>query len=160
MTQANGRWLIFVSIVLALWLNIFPLPEWGRSVRPEWVAMVLMYWVIALPERVGITVSWLVGLIQDVIEGCVLGQHAFAYAVLAYLALILYQRLRMFTVLQQTGVIFLFVGLNQLLGNWVQTLTGTVSPNLLFLLPALVSAIVWPFLAFILRGLQRSYRVV
>jgi rod shape-determining protein MreD len=78
---------------------------------------------------------------------------------LAYLSLILYQRLRMYTPLQQAGVVFILIGLNQMLCHWVQTLTGTASPNLLFLLPALISALLWPVLSVFLRLLRRAYYV-
>ncbi|MGK0499870.1 MAG: rod shape-determining protein MreD [Oceanicoccus sp.] len=148
---------VVVTLVLALLLAIVPLPTWAQWGRPEWVAMVLLYWVIALPEKVGITVAWFVGLIQDVVVGAPIGQHAFALAILAYLALILYQRLRMYTPVQQAAVIFVLIGLNQMLGHWIQTISGTMSPNLLFLLPALVSALLWPILAVFLRLLRRAY---
>ena len=159
LNPANGRWVILLTFLVALWLSIVPLPLWAQWGRPALVAMVLIYWVIALPERVGIGVAWLVGLAQDIVEGIPLGHNAFALAVLAYLALILYQRLRMFTPVQQAAVIFVLIGLNQLLSHWVQTLTGTVSPNLLFLLPALVSALLWPFLSAFLRLVRRAYYV-
>lgn len=159
LNRANGRWVIALSLITALWLAILPLPLWAQSGRPELVAMVLLYWVIALPERVGIGVAWMVGFVQDILEGAPLGQHAFALAVLAYLALILYQRLRMFTPVQQASVIFVLIGINQLLCHWVQTIGGTDSPNLLFLLPALVSALMWPLLSVFLRVLRRAYYV-
>lgn len=159
LNQANGHWVIAVTLAIAMLLNIVPLPLWAQWGRPEFVAMVLIYWVIALPERVGIIIAWSVGLLQDIVDGAPLGQNALALAVLAYVSLLLYQRLRMYTPLQQAGVVFVLVGLNQLLCNWVQTLTGTVSPNLLFLLPALVSALLWPLLAEFLRLLRRVYYV-
>jgi rod shape-determining protein MreD len=148
---------VVVTLVLALLLAIVPLPTWAQWGRPEWVAMVLLYWVIALPEKVGITVAWFVGFIKDVVVGAPIGQHAFALAILAYLALILYQRLRMYTPVQQAAVIFVLIGLNQMLGHWIQTISGTMSPNLLFLLPALVSALLWPILAVFFRLLRRAY---
>lgn len=158
-SRGHARWVIVFSLIVAQLLNILPLPLWAQWGRPELVALVLIYWVIALPERVGITLAWVVGLVQDIVEGAPLGQNALALAILAYLALLLYQRLRMFTPLQQAGVIFMLVGLNQLLCNWVQTLTGTVSPNLLFLMPALISALIWPLLSEFLRLVRRYYAV-
>lgn len=155
----SGRWVILLTLMGALLLSIVPLPLWATSGRPELVAMVILYWVIALPQRVGIGVAWAVGLLQDIVQGTPLGQHAFALSVLAYLALILYQRLRMYGPVQQAAVIFILIGMNQLLCNWVQTLTGTHSPNLLFLLPALVSALLWPLLSAFLRLLRRTYYV-
>lgn len=159
LSPGNAGWVIALSLVVAELFNVFPLPFWAQWGRPEMVALVLIYWVIAIPERVGIIVAWLVGLTQDIVEGAPLGQNALALAVLAYLALLLYQRLRMYTPLQQAGVIFMLVGLNQILCNWVQTLTGAVTPDMLFLLPALVSALIWPLLSEFLRLIRRAYAV-
>jgi rod shape-determining protein MreD len=156
---AQGRMVIFFTLVAALLLSILPLPLWAQWGRPEWVAMVLLYWVMALPERVGIGIAGLAGLALDIVEGAPLGQNMFALGVLTYLVLILYQRLRMYNPLQQSAVIFVLVGLNQLLCHWVQTLIGTPSPNLLFILPALVSAMIWPWLLIFLRFLRRHYYV-
>lgn len=158
-SEGHGWWVIVLTLLVALLLSVMPLPLWAQWGRPEFVAIVLLYWVIALPQRVGIIVAWVVGLAQDIVEGVPLGQNALALAVLAYVALLLYQRLRMYTPLQQAGVIFVLVGLNQLLCNWVQTMTGTVSPNLQFLLPAVVSALLWPIVSEFLRLLRRAYHV-
>lgn len=159
LTQSSGGWVIIVSLIVAQLLNVLPVSLWAQWGRPELVTMVLLYWIIALPERVGIGFSWMVGLVQDIVEGAPLGQNALALAIVAYLALLLYQRLRMFTPIQQAGLIFMLVGLNQLLCNWVQTLTGTVSPDMLFMLPALVSALLWPLLSEFLRLIRRAYAV-
>jgi rod shape-determining protein MreD len=77
----------------------------------------------------------------------------------ALLSLTLYQRLRVFSVLQQAGTVFVLVGINQLVCQWVQNLEGVGSPELLFLLPAVSSALLWPFVLHILRGLRRYYVV-
>ena len=159
MQSASGMWVIVASLLLALLLSIVPMPLWAQWGRPEWVAMVLIYWVIALPERVGIVVAWGTGFLLDIVEGAPLGQHAFALSVVAYLSLILYQRLRMFAPWQQAGVVFVLIGLNQMLCHWVQTLSGAASPNLLFLLPALVSALLWPWIVVILRFCRRQFYV-
>lgn len=157
--SGHGQPVIVLTILAAVLLSIIPLPQWAIWGRPELLAMVLIYWIVALPARVGIGMAWLAGLLQDVVEGLPLGQNALALSVLAYLSLILYQRLRMFTPIQQAMVIFVLIGLHQLINNWVQTLTGTISPDLLFLLPALVSALLWPLLAELLHSLRRSYSV-
>lgn len=157
--QGSGHWIIIITLLAAVMLSILPMPLWAQWGRPAIVAMVLIYWVIALPEHIGIGVAWTVGLLQDIVVGTPLGQNALALSVVAYLALILYQRLRMFTPVQQAVVVFVLIGLNQLLCHWIQTLTGTVSPNLLFLLPALISALLWPVLSVFLRLLRRNYYV-
>jgi rod shape-determining protein MreD len=159
MQSSEGLWVIALTVIAALWLSIIPMPEWALWLRPAWVAMVVLYWVLALPNRVGVAAAWVSGLLLDIVAGAPLGQNALALAVLAYITLLLYQRLRMFSRWQQAGVIFVLIGMNQMLGHWVQNLTGTASPNLLFLLPALISAALWPFIFILLRFIRRSFYV-
>jgi rod shape-determining protein MreD len=156
---SHGGWIILLTLLVAFWLSILPMPEWARWARPEWVALVVIYWVIALPHRMGVGMAWLTGLALDLVEGAPLGENALALAVIAYLALILYQRLRMYVPWQQSGVVFVLVGIDQLLCHWVQTMTAKATPTLMFLLPALVSALLWPSLFLLLRFLRRRFQV-
>lgn len=155
----SGTWVIVASFAVAFLLAVYPMPMSLRWARPEWVTLVLIYWVIALPQRVGIVVSFCVGLLLDVLEGSVLGQNALSLCVVAYLSLVLYQRLRVFNMLQQASVIFVMVGINQLVSQWVQNLTGVGAVSVLFLLPAFLSALLWPAVLTVLRGLRRRFRV-
>jgi rod shape-determining protein MreD len=155
----HAYWLIVASFFCALVLAVLPMPAWLTWGRPEWVALVLVYWVIALPHRVGLVTALGLGLLLDIAEGAVLGQNAFALVVLALLSLLLYQRLRVFSVIQQSAVVFVLVGINQMICQWVQNLEGAGAITLLFLLPAFSSALVWPFVLHLLRGLRRSFRV-
>ena len=77
--------------------------------------MVLIYWVMALPYRLGIGSAWCAGLLLDILEGSALGLNAISLVILAYVTLSLHQRMRMFTSLQQSGLIFALVGLNLML---------------------------------------------
>ena len=155
----HAYWVIVATLFAALVLALVPLPQWLLWARPEWVALTLIYWVIALPHRVGLVTALVMGVILDVVEGAVLGQNAFALAVVALLSLTLYQRLRVFSLAQQAGVVFVLVGINQLVCNWVQNLEGAGTGSLLFLLPAFSSALLWPVVLHILRTLRRNYRV-
>jgi len=80
--------------------------------------MVLIYWVMALPYRLGIGSAWCAGLLLDILEGSALGLNAISLVILAYVTLSLHQRMRMFTSLQQSGLIFALVGLNLMLCHW------------------------------------------
>ena len=155
----HAYWLIVASFFCALVLAVLPMPAWLTWGRPEWVALVLVYWVIALPHRVGLVTALGLGLLLDIAEGAVLGQNGFALVVLALLSLLLYQRLRVFSVIQQSAVVFVLVGINQMICQWVQNLEGAGAITLLFLLPAFSSALIWPFVLHLLRGLRRSFRV-
>ena len=122
--------------------------------------MVLIYWTMALPYRVGIGSAFAVGLVLDVIEGSTLGVNALALVVVAYVALSLHQRMRMFSALKQSGLVLALVGLNLMLCKWLQIVSGqSVSSNLMFLMAAVISAVIWPSLFQLLRQIRRSFNV-
>jgi rod shape-determining protein MreD len=155
----QAYWVILATFVVALVLAVLPLPQWLLWARPEWLALALIYWTIALPQRVGVLTALSLGIAMDVLEGAVLGQNGFALVVVAVLALLLYQRLRVFSLLQQAGVVFVLIGIHQLICQWVQNLEGAGAQTSLFLLPALTSALLWPVVLHILRALRRHYEV-
>jgi len=155
----RGGWLIALSFLVAFFLTVFPLPMEVRWTRPDWAALVLIYWVLALPQRVGIVVAFVVGLCVDLLEGTMLGQHALALSLVAYLTLVLYQRLRQFNMLQQAFIVFVMVGVSQLTSQWLQSLSGVGSITPLFLVPAMLSALLWPATLLLLRRLRRAYGV-
>jgi rod shape-determining protein MreD len=157
--RGHGYHVIVLTFLVAYVLAVLPVPPWLQWGRPEWVALTLIYWCIALPQRVGIATGLLLGVGLDVLEGSLLGQNALALIVVALLSLILYQRLRVYSLWQQAGVVFMLVGINQLICQWVQNLEDISALPRLFLLPAFSSALLWPVVLHILRGLRRHYRV-
>ena len=158
--KAHAIWVIFLSFFIAYLLAIVPFPDWAMDYRPEWVPMVLIYWVMALPYRVGIGSAWVVGLFMDILEGSILGLHALSLVIIAYITLSLHLRLRMFSSLQQAGLVLALVGLNLMMCHWLQIVTGqSVASSLLFLMAALTSAVIWPSLFHLMRQIRRSFRV-
>lgn len=159
MQAANGSWVILLSLMVALLLSIVNLPLWLMSLRPEWVVLVVIYWVIALPQRVSVGIAWLAGLVLDVLEGLPMGVNAFALTVVAALAYVLHQRMRMFSFWQQSLMVFVLVGMNLMLTHWVKSLYAEVEAGLYFLTPALISAVIWPWVMIILRHCRRRFHV-
>jgi rod shape-determining protein MreD len=158
--RAHSIWVIVLSFLLAYLLAVVPFPEWAMDYRPEWVPMVLIYWVMALPYRIGIGSAWVIGMFLDILEGSVLGLNAIALVIIAYVTLSLHLRLRMYSSLQQACLVLALVGLNLMLCHWLQIISGqTVSSNLMFLLAALTSAVIWPSLFQLLRQVRRSFDV-
>ena len=155
----SGFWVIALTFLVALMLSAVPLPEWIQWGWPKWVAMVLIYWVIALPHRVGVSVGWIIGLFLDILQGSLLGQNALALSLVAYLAHSLHQRLRMYSVLQQSAMVLVLLGINQLICYWIQGLVGVRAQTLWFLLPTVVSTLLWPGMFGTLRGLRRQFNV-
>ncbi len=156
----QGLWVIVFTFALALVMAVLPLPQWLLWGRPEWVGLALIYWVIALPHRVGLFSALIAGLALDVMEGAVFGQNALSLVVVAALSLVLYQRLRLFNEWQQAAVVFVLVGINQLLCQWVENFTAAGARSALFMLPALSSALLWPVVLHSLRALRRYYQVL
>jgi rod shape-determining protein MreD len=158
--KPHATWVIFLTFSIAYLLAIVPFPDWAMNYRPEWVPMVLIYWVMALPYRVGIGWAWVVGLLLDILEGSILGVNALSLVILAYVTLSLHQRMRMFTTFQQSGLMLALIGLNVMICNWLQIITDqTVSTNLMFLMASVTSAIIWPSLFQLLRQIRRSFDV-
>ena len=155
----GGGSIILATFLVGFMLSQMPLPQMIEWFRPEWVVMILIYWTMALPERVGLGTAALVGLGLDIIKGSPLGLNVLSLLIISYLTLLLYKRLRMFPLVQQAVMVMVMVGINQLLFNWFHSWLGTRSDSLIFLLPALMSAVLWPWLFVILRGLRRTFRV-
>ena len=159
-TKHSGGWVIILSLIIAFMLTAMPLPEWFINWRPAWIAMVLIYWCMALPERVGIGVAWVSGMLLDVQQGTVLGQHALALAVLAYIAVKSYQRIRVFPLTQQAVLIGLYILLFQFIILWVKGMMGVPPQHWSFWMPALTSMILWPWVFIILRDFRRRFHVI
>jgi len=158
--KANAIWVILLSFLVAYLLAIVPFPEWAMHYRPQWVMLVLIYWVMALPYRVGIGSAWMAGIFTDILEGSMLGIHALTFTILAYITLSLHQRVRLFSSGQQSGIILAVVGLVMTATYWIKVITGeTAQEGMFFLLGALSSAFVWPWLFLLLRQLRRSFDV-
>lgn len=98
---------IVLTVLVALFLNGLP---WGGiwlSLRPDFVALVLLYWCTHNPSRLGVGLSWFVGILADVADASLFGQHALAYTLLAFGGVVLHRRLQMFELRQQTTQVFL-----------------------------------------------------
>jgi rod shape-determining protein MreD len=97
---------IVLSVLAALFLNGLPWEGIGLALRPDFVALVMLYWCTHKPLRVGIGLSWAVGILADVSDASLFGQHALAYTVLAFGGVVLHRRLLMFDLRQQTVQVF------------------------------------------------------
>lgn len=159
MVHHSGGWVIALTFIVAMMLTMVPVPNWAESLRPEWVTMVLIYWCMALPERIGVGVGWIAGLLLDVIHGAVLGQYAMALSLIAYFTHTLHQRLRIYPLPQQALVVLLLMLLQQLLVIWVKGFLGQSPNSLTYWIPSFTSMLLWPWMFLILRDVRRNFRV-
>jgi rod shape-determining protein MreD len=145
-----------LTIIAAFMLAIMPLPGWAIEMRPDWVTLVLIYWAMAFPESIGVTVAWLAGLMLDVAHGSVMGQHALGLVIVIWVINMQHQRLRVASLLQQAIVVFCLLFLKQLLVLWVNGIMGRTPDSWLYFLPSLSGAILWPWIYIILRDMRRK----
>lgn len=159
-TRLRNGWVIWLSLVLALLLSVAPMPVFLESGRPLWLALFITYWVLALPHRIGMVTAWLFGLFADVLYGSLLGQNALVLMLTTFFVLTLHQRLRLFSLWQQSLVLLVLFGIPQLVQLWLFALAGNRPPEALkFLYPVLISALLWPWVHTLLRGLRVRLQV-
>jgi rod shape-determining protein MreD len=157
--EARGNRYIAISLIIAMALTILPLPETFANYRPEWVALVLLYWIMALPHRIGINIAWLMGISLDVLKGALLGQHALALVVLAFMMLNLSLRIRVYPFWQQSVMVGLILFFYHGLLLLIYDMTGTIEFSWQYWTPVLLGALLWPWVFIILRDLRRRHHV-
>ncbi|KPW72796.1 Rod shape-determining protein MreD [Pseudomonas syringae pv. coriandricola] len=160
-SHVSGRngWVVWLTFAIGLLLSVSPLPQFMEIFRPLWLALLLTFWVLALPHKYGMTTAWVLGLMEDVLYGTLLGQNALILSLITFLVMSLQQRLRMFPMWQQCLVLLVIFGLAQLAQLWLSALTGNRQPTLALVLPALVSALLWPWVSYGLRGLRKRLKI-
>ena len=157
--KKKGIIIIVASFIVALMMTALPLPEWAANWRPAWVAMVLIYWCMALPNKVNIGVAWAAGIVMDVLQGTLLGQNALGLVLLAFITINVHQRIRMFPLTQQALFVMVLILLYQLMSLWVRGLMGVPPRTWTYWTPAITSMVLWPWLFIILRDIRRKYIV-
>lgn len=158
MTRGGG-WIILLTFVVAVLLDMVPLPEWAQPYRPAWSALVLIYWCMALPQRVGVITALIFGLFLDLLTGTLFGQHALGLVIVAYLANRLHRRTRVLPLWQQAITIFMLLMLNSLLLFWIRGIIGLPTPGMSYWASPVTSTLLWPWIYIVLRDIRRQFGV-
>jgi rod shape-determining protein MreD len=155
----RGALVIFFSIFIALVLAILPIPETMQSYRLQWSTLVLIYWCLAIPERVGVGLSFLTGIMLDIITGSLLGQHAMSLSIIAFVTVKTHQRIRVFPPWQQALFVIALLLLDRMLQVWVDGAIGRPDKDIGFWVAPLLGGVLWPWLFIIMRDLRRRFHV-
>ena len=150
---------IFLSLLTGLILMIMPLPETVQIYRPHWVALMLIYWSMAIPERIGLWFAFFSGIMVDVSQGTLLGQHTLALIIIVYINLNFYQRIRVMSLAQQAMYVFGLLVMGQVVIVWVEGIMGRPIPILAFFAAPFVGMMIWPWIFVILRDIRRKARI-
>lgn len=165
-TGAQRRWLIWLLTGLMLVISLIELPtNWLEAsfnlqyLQPVWILLVLLYWSMAIPRAVGLLLPWLAGLALDVSTNSLLGQHAFAIVLPAFLAQKSYLQLRNLGLLAQMLVIGLLVSIYQIQLFWVDTIVAPDTLSWSRLLPVVSTTLLWPFFFWWQRSIRRRWKI-
>jgi rod shape-determining protein MreD len=151
-------WFIVLSLLLGLVANLVPVSGVVLELRPDFLALVLLYWCIQQPRYVGVGTAWVVGLLMDVGDATVFGQHALAYAVLAYGAEYFRRRVLRFPLWQQAVQVAALLVLCALIVLFVRFVGGAALPHWAYFASPLVGALLWPLVSVLLQTPQRPSR--
>jgi len=159
LTRHHGGFMIVLSFLVAMLLTIMPLPDALRTLRPDWLGLTLIFWCLALPYRVSVGSGFLTGLLLDVLQGTLLGEHALSFSLIAYLCVRLHQRIRAYPMWQQALTVMVFLVLHQLLTLWIDSIIGRPMPSLSYWMPALIGALLWPSVFHLLTASRINFSV-
>jgi rod shape-determining protein MreD len=153
--SSQGGGIIVITILIAMLLILMPFPDNIRFARPEWVLITIIYWAMALPQRVGVGYAWSVGLLMDALMGGPLGVEAFSYAFVIYLILRFHLQLRQYPLWQQALTIMTLV----LVVNIPDAIMTSSFTSWYAWLPALTTTVLWPIVYAFLRTVRRTFNV-
>lgn len=142
---------IAFTLIAALLLNLLPWSGYVLWFWPDFVALVVLYWCIEQPRKMGFVAAWLLGLFMDVADGTLFGQHALAYTILAYAGIVLHRRVRMFAITPQALHIIPLLLLNDLIIVSVRMLSGADFPGWEYFIGSFVAGALWPPLGALLK---------
>ncbi len=143
----------FFSVILTI--STFPLGYFS----PDWIFLVIIYWIIAVPSMYNLFVIWLIGIITDVAVGSTLGMNALIYVFLSFVVRRLYKSLRYFTVIQQSIIVLFLMVLKITFLLWIDVMLSADIYSTSMYWTTLSSALIWPVIFFSLRYLRRKYNI-
>ena len=151
----QGTVTLILTYLVALILMVMPMPVSVDIFRPDWVTLVLLYWVIALPHRVNMGTALVLGVLSDILLGSVLGVHALGMVVVTYFAARHFQRFRNFSLPQQALLIAFLIVLKRMIVFQANVFIHDAEFTGSYFWPALTSALFWLWLFPLLRKILR-----
>jgi rod shape-determining protein MreD len=145
---------VIVTLVVGLMLSIMPLPDSIAPFRPDWLALLVIFWTMQLPRTWSVGSAWIVGLILDVSYGTLLGQHALAMCAIVFVTVRFHLLMRVFPLSQLTATVFALLALYQFLLFWINGVAGVSAPTVTYWAPVVTGTLIWPFLHMFLSGVR------
>jgi len=158
---SNSRLFLGVSIsaFVALVLTVVQLPNWLFYFWPEWIAIVLVYWALIAPKRIGPIAGFIIGTLLEVLFVRKFGVLGFGMATLAFMVNSGSQQLRALSIWQQMISIGIFIAIFKLLTGWLSGLVAGFTITTDYWYSVVGSVLIWPFAFILLEELRRAVRI-
>ena len=145
---------VVITLLVGLMLTIMPLADSIEPFRPDFLALLMIFWAMQLPRTWSVGTAWFVGIVLDVAHGTLLGQHALALCVIVFITVRFHLLMRVFPLSQLTATIFALLSLYQFILFWVNGVAGIVAPSITYWAPVITGTALWPFLFMFLSGIR------
>ena len=155
---ASRRLPVIGTMFVGLMLSIMPLPESIAAFRPDWLALLAIFWAMQLPRTWSVGTAWIVGIILDVSYGTLLGQHALALCVIVFITVRFHLLMRVFPLSQLTATVFALLALYQFLLFWINGVASVSAAAATYWAPVITGTLIWPFLYMFLSGVRYRAR--
>lgn len=152
--RASRRLPVVITLVVGLMLSIMPLPDTLRAFRPDWLALLVIFWAMLLPRTWSVGTAWIIGIVLDVSYGTLLGQHALALCVVAFVTVRFHLLMRVFPLSQLSMTVFALLALYQFILFWINGVAGITAPPVTYWGPVIVGTLIWPLVYMFLSGIR------
>lgn len=161
MMPQDVKTVLFVALtfLIGMLLTIIPMSQSLVWFRPEWILMLLFFWVMMTPHRLAVVGAFFIGLLVDLLTGTLLGLHALLFSLVAFFVLYFYVNIHGLPIWQRALLFFGILIVYFCLQAWILSLTGVGMHWWQILVPALTSAILWPWVYLVLCDYQQRYEI-
>lgn len=146
---------IYLTLLIALLCQLFPWVGQGIIFRPDFMLVVLLYWLLREPSLCNLGTAWAAGLLVDLATGSLLGQQALSFTITAFVALSYQRRLVLFNGWQLAGYVLGLLILERVLKLLLKLFAGSENPGWHYLWPVVIGLILWQIMIFVFGGLTR-----
>ena len=156
--RASRRLPVIVSFVFGLMLTMMPLPDAADAFRPDWLAMLVIFWAMQLPRTWSVGSAWIIGIVLDASQGTLLGQHALALCCVAFITVRFHLLMRVFPIPQLTATVLPILAIYQFLLFWINGVAGVHAPSIAYWGPVISGTLLWPVVMMFLSGMRYRAR--
>lgn len=134
---------IYLALFVGMMLYLLPWAGFGLLVRPDFVLLVLLYWMMRAPHLCNIGTAWFMGMLVDLAGGDLFGQHALAYVIAAFIAMTYLRRSTLFDRWQQAAYVFVLLLVSQTVLLVLKLFSGSDLPDWSYFVPSISGILLW-----------------